>query len=446
MSDVEQFAKGIPPWAYAAMARDCLIFSDERRTKAVDERALRYMRNLFMEAYEGPQSGRPTLFSLVVGHLYEQTWYQTSVEHDIARTYLLLTAPIPDGQHVHPDESDWEELLGAPLREAIAASFILYAATIGAGGRFNPNQLNDPSYQEISELAKVDDTRAVMRLLTTTVADAREAGRRGPQLPESLQRFSYNPLVRTPLVDLGDRYLYGPQPQFILRAMSTENLYYRGIERWGESNFGEAFGARVEAYTGMQLRHTGQHVVIPEFQWRKNRAGVMRSSDWFLITPQVTILIECKSARMTFAAKAGSEQTADGILERYIGRAYDQLSKNAAEILGGNAQFEHIPSDRPLVGLVVTAEPIFSANDLAVRERFQDPGIPVLTLSLFEVELLAALPPDAVGETILTIVNDPELSTWHLSQSIMKVLGTDQLPANTLIDETADAILPLADG
>lgn len=210
MGDVEQFAKGIPPWAYAAMARDCLIFSDERRKKAVDERALRYMRNLYMEAYEGPQSDRPTLFSLVVGHLYEQTWYQTSVEHDLARTYLLLTAAIPGGQHAHPGESDWEELLGAPLREAIAASFILYAGTMGAGGRFDPDQLDDHSYQEISELAKINDTRAVMRSLTTTVADAREAGRRGPQLPGSLQRFSYNPLVRTPLVDLGGRVSLRP--------------------------------------------------------------------------------------------------------------------------------------------------------------------------------------------------------------------------------------------
>lgn len=263
------------------------------------------------------------------------------------------------------------------------------------------------------------------------------------QLPPGLQRYAFNPLIERPFVDLGDGLRYAPQPQFVLRSFETENLYYRGIQRWG-TEFGAAFGARVEAYTGMQLRHTGQHTVIPEFTWNKNRAGLMRSSDWFLVTPAATILIECKSARMSLEARAGTS-AADKLIEQYIGKAYRQLERNAFEMTAGNPAFGHIPRDRPLIGLVVTAEPMIGANSAQTRKRFGTGSLPIATASLADIELMSSLSPAALGEGVLQVMEDPHLVNMSLSDALMRVIGADGVPRNRLIDDAFNELTPFSE-
>ncbi|BAS11758.1 hypothetical protein AHiyo8_00610 [Arthrobacter sp. Hiyo8] len=389
--DVAKWAKGVPPWAYAAMARDCLLYSDEHRYKKVDDQAIIWMRNILNDVYEPDERLVADIFAMISGYVYEQSFYQKDEMQEMARSYLLYTQTEVPEQYRIPSGPDWEEHLGLPLRLAITASFMLCAWAASNHGRVDPKFPNSAAYEPLEGLVSGADMNRVLDLLTTTVPVAKARAKEVRQLPNSLQRYAFNPLVERPFVAFDDGVRYAPQPKFVLRAFSTENLYYRGVKRWGNA-FGQAFGARLEAYTGMQLQHTGKHQVLPEFEWRKNRTGKMRSSDWFLITPAATILIECKSARMSLDAKAGTG-AADELLDRYVSHAYDQLGKNAAQIREGNPAFAHVPSDRPLLGLVVTAEPMFGANHVELRERFGTNELPVLTASLEDIELIASLDP-----------------------------------------------------
>jgi hypothetical protein len=435
--------KGIHPWVYAAMARDCMLYSDEFRSKPVDRLAMGRMHNYFVNsaAWDEQLESTTGILSMLLGMAYEQTWYQRSGKHEMARSYLLYTSPGISDQHQHPDESDWEDLLGLPLHSAMTASFVLFGLICTHAGSFDPEFPFTPMYSPFEPLVTAEGIRRLLDLLTMTVAEAKERANAGLKLPVGLQRYAFNPLVERPFVDIGDGLRYAPQPQFVMRSLSTENLYYRGIAKWGQK-FGPSFGARIEAYTGRQLRHTGQHLVLPEFTWNKNRSGEMRSSDWFLITPAATILIECKSARMSLEAKAGTG-VAELLIEQYIGKAYRQLAKNADEIIAGNRAFAHIPSDRPLIGLVVTAEPMIGANSAETRKRYGGDSIPVMTASLADVELMSSLSPDVLGDTLLQIVRDQHMVTT-LSDAIVQIIGQEEVVPNRLIDDTFNELTPFS--
>lgn len=440
----EQRARGIHPWVFAAMARDCMMYSNELRSKPVDARAMQQMQNYFFNspAWDETHESTTSIFTMLLGMAYEQTWYQRNVRHELARSFLLYTKTQTAPEYEHPNEHDWEELLGVPFRTAMTASFALFALTCSHLGTFDPEWPDSPDYSQLKEVIPAKHLRRVLDLLTTTVQEARDRAQATVQLPPGLQRYAFNPLIERPFVDLGDGLRYAPQPQFVLRAFETENLYYRGMQRWGEG-FGSAFGARVEAYTGMQLRHTGEHIVIPEFTWNKKRAGLMRSSDWFLVTPAATVLIECKSARMSLEARAGTE-AAERLIEQYIGKAYRQLENNSSEIAAGNPAFSHIPSDRPLVGLIVTAEPMIGANSMQTRERFGTGLLPVLTASLADIERMSSLTPDNLGEILLRILQDSHLVNLGLSDAIANVIGSDAMPPNKLIDEAFHELTPFS--
>jgi hypothetical protein len=311
------------------------------------------MRNLFTESHDNPKDGasmtEEDLAVMLGRYSYEQFPYQSSVMEELARPYILFSDTDVPAKYLRPGPDEWQEMLGGTIEQALGASFIIFVGVMQNSGVFDPAVFTADWYSQVDHAVPSEVGLRVLDLLTATVEEARDDGRSAPELPDYLQRYSYNPLVRTPLIDIGDGLRYAPKPQFVLRAMTTENLYYRGIRQWAD-DFGAALGMRVQAYTGRQLRHTGEHTVIDEFRWEQKKRGGVDSSDWFLVTPQVTVLIECKSARPGYTAKAG---TPDGIEQAnaVLGKAFGQIRNNADEIRAGNPAYAHIPADRPLVGL-----------------------------------------------------------------------------------------------
>lgn len=436
----EQKLKGIHPWVFAAMARDCMLYSNEGRSKPVDDNALRQMHNYFLDSpgWDPAQESTTSIFTMLLGMAYEQTWYQRNPKHELARSYLLYTKTDTPGLW-QPEANEWQELLGAPFHTALTASFILYALSCSHAGTFDPKWPESHDYAKFESLIPAKELLRVLDLLTTTVEQAKG---RAKEMPVPEGRYAFNPLIERPFVDLGDGLRYAPQPHFVLRAFETQNVYYRAMARWGDS-FGQVFGSKVEAYTGVQLRHTGEHTVIPEFTWEKKKAGIMRSSDWFVVTPAATILIECKSARMTLEARAGT-QKAESLLDQYVGKAYRQLAKNAEELRAGNPNFSHIPADRPLIGLVVTAERMFGASSDRMRNRFGTPSLPVLTAALEDIETLASLPPETLGDVLTRILEDAHLVNQGLTDAVVRVIGPKALPKNQLIDDTFNELTPFS--
>ncbi|MET4096417.1 hypothetical protein [Arthrobacter sp. UYCu712] len=448
----DRWVKGFPPWFLAAAARDSLVYGNVNghRNREMSPGRFITMRNLFTEAHDNPIVGASMTMAdlaLMLGrYAYEQFPYQSSVMEELARPYILFSDTDVPEQYRRPEPDEWKDVLGGTIEQALSASFIIFVGVMHNNGVFDPAVFTADWYSQVDRVVPSEVGLRVLDILTATVEEAREDGRSAPELPDYLQRYSYNPLVKTPLIDIGDGLRYAPQPQFVLRAMTTENLYYRGMRQWAGDNFGAALGMRVQAYTGRQLRHSGEHTVIEEFRWEQKKRGGVDSSDWFLVTPQVTVLIECKSARMGYAAKAG---TPDGVKQAntVLGKAFGQIRNNADEIRAGNPAYAHIPADRPLVGLVVTAEPFYTANTPPVREVLPDPGIPTMTISLRELELLAALSPSEVGAGLEDIVANDELYTWPLALALPKVLPNlhEDRDNSLLSDAYETAFLPLTE-
>lgn len=446
----DRWVKGFPPWFFAAAARDSLVYGNGHRNREMSPGRFITMRNLFTESHDNPIDGASmTMADLAVmlgSYAYEQFPYQSSVMEELARPYILFSDTDVPEQYRRPEPDQWKEVLGGTVEQALGASFIIFVGVMNNGGVFDPAVFTADWYSQVDHVVPSEVGLRVLDILTATVEEAKEDGRSAPELPDHLQRYSYNPLVKTPLIDIGDGLRYAPQPQFVLRAMTTENLYYRGMRQWAGDNFGAALGMRVQAYTGRQLRHSGEHTVIEEFRWEQKKRGGVDSSDWFLATPQVTVLIECKSARPGYTAKAG---TPDGIEQAnaVLGKAFGQIRNNADEIRAGNPAYAHIPADRPLVGLVVTAEPFYTANTPPVREVLPDPGIPIMTISLRELELLAALSPSEVGAGLEAIVANDDLYTWPLMKALLQVLpDLHEDRENSLLSEAYEsAFLPLTE-
>ncbi|MBQ3358536.1 MAG: hypothetical protein IJG47_06515 [Microbacterium sp.] len=159
------------------------------------------------------------------------------------------------------------------------------------------------------------------------------------------------------------------------------NLYYRGLDRQGKA-FADGLGKRIEDYVGRQLALLNGISLHPEVEYAKGK----RSIDWLWVSDKAVVLVECKAARMTLDAQAGRE-TLGALMERYIGGARKQLDTTARLIRNEHPAFSHIPKDRPVVGVVTTAEPFYLAD--TPFSGYESSGdVPVVTMSLRELEVL----------------------------------------------------------
>lgn len=433
MPEFEGFSKGwgtLAPWDLAGIARSSIHTSNRSRNKDLTKNRLIRLRNLFELIETTPQNDFQ-MVPFLLGKAHEQSPYQVSAKEDLIRgTILMLETPIK--YQNAKSASDWAPILGAPLADAALSTLCVYAVVRDKLGVFNRDWMQQSYQANVRDFAPITSVMGTLDRLTATVEEARMDSLAAAQLQDGLRKYGYSPLVKTPLIDVGNGTLCAPQNSLVLRSFSPESLYYLGWRQWPE-DFGREFGERVEAYTGNQLNHTGQLDVLPEIAWGKKKGKL--SVDWYLITPSVTILIECKSARTTLSARAG-DTTAVASISGKLKRGYEQINESVKQIMSGNLSFSAIARDRPMIGLVVTAEPCYLANTDDIRNLLPATEIPVLTASLREVEHLSSLPAEVIGETLLKVVNDPLLYTYDLHASIRDVIGKESFGRrNKLIDD-----------
>ncbi|GAA3686285.1 hypothetical protein GCM10023081_24550 [Arthrobacter ginkgonis] len=425
--------KGLPPWGIAAVARESILCGSEMRSKPVDQRALRRIFNLFNQANGGIPEGKH-LWLMIQAFLYEQFSYQDSPLHDIARTFLLLVdLEVEDPRF--PAHRDWREVLGMTLEERMQVVFAISVYVKENAGLLDPSAPERDRWQDLpfSPALRLDSVATAISDLTTTIDQARSDYEAVPRVAEHLHRFGYSPLTKKPLVDLNTGLLVAPQWLLILRTMTIENLYYAACAKWG-NNFAEELGVRVEAYTGMQLRYAGFQDVLPEISYGK---GKKLSVDWFVVTEEIVLLFECKSAKIPLAARAGGISM-ENLLKTAIGKAREQIKKSSGLVREGHSEFSAIPSGLSQIGIIVTAEPIYSANDYLFNEELPDPGIPCLTISLKELELLTALGSQMMVQVLSKIVNREHFAVWSVHNAIVDALGHQGLPANKIVVDAFD--------
>jgi hypothetical protein len=137
--------------------------------------------------------------------------------------------------------------------------------------------------------------------------------------------------------------------------VTPTGLYHAGVAEHGHL-FANDLGMLLEHYVGRQLRLIPNAAVRGEVIYGKPER---RSIDWFVVLPKVVLLVEVKSRRLIQAAKAG-DTTLPTRMQQLLDRARLQLERTIDVIRSRHAAFTDIPHDRPIVGLVVTAEPHYT--------------------------------------------------------------------------------------
>lgn len=366
------------PWAISLIAKESVLQGNEFRNAEIDDSGLKMLVDLVGASSDVTPKQSPA--SLLTPILYEQFPYQESLFEEMARTHALLVHNEP-GQAAIP----WEELLGVGLDQAVRASQVLHAWVVHNLGRLDPNILDMPHFQQVYErIAPRSEIEATATLLIATIADLKQAradANARTQVRRELERYAFNPLKAQPLVNLEGRGIWAPQSMLVPRALLGSNLYYRGLAQWGK-RFADSLGDRTQQYVGRQLKLLDGITLHPEVEYAK----AQRSVDWLWVSGSAVILVECKAARLTLDAQAGGDSLGD-VMQRYLGAARTQLDRTAKLIREGHPAFDHIPKDRPLIGMVTTAEPFYLAG--TPFSGFASSGdVPAVTLSLRDLEFL----------------------------------------------------------
>ena len=417
-----------PPWAMALAVREAILYGNEHRIDALRDEDLRVLFNTHNDIHEddaNPKDFDP--LKLLVRVAYEQFPYQESLFEEVSRTHALMVEGadrVPGLQVL--DDNAWDQLLGAPLGLMVGATFFLQVAANQNNGWYDPKWLDQPDFAPVLEHWPREVLELRAEQLSNTVEEFRADYQQAPKPEPGFERYAYNPLVARPFIKMSDGRLLAPQPRLILRTISPDGLYYRGMAAF-DKPFGADMGRLTEQYVGRQLKLFGVHADIhPEVVYGKEQK---RSVDWFAVLPNVVLMVESKSARFGLLERSASPGFEKSVTDR-LNFAAGQLVRTSHALDADLPEFVHIPRDRKRIGIIVTSEPHYLVNSPWMRERILQPEFPTLVASLRDLEHVMSLPPETIEERLLDIVSDPDRSTWSLDTA----LGANVGARNPILD------------
>lgn len=383
----------MPPWGLAAAARESLLYGNEYRSKTVDGKALEQLMDKFQNTRgigEENVGKDDFLVTLMTRLTYEQFPYQESIFEELARSHAWIVEGLSDVEtKVITEDSLTTMLDGVPFQEAVATTFLLQVRAWQNGGVYDPRWLDQPEFTKLLKIYSRTNIEKMASRLTTTPARFRTEFSNLAGTTKAT-RFDYNPLISTPFVDMGNGVPVAPAPRLILRTVTPGGLYYAGMKEHGNT-FAEDLGVLFEHYIGRQLKLIEGADVEPEIKFGKG--GGSKSVDWFVILPKLVILVEVKSRRLGLAARAGDFPLISS-LDEALGAPRKQLARTVSNLADHHPEFKHIPTDRPLLGLIVTAEPFYTGTAyLRDHAGSTVPGgalsdVPVAAVSARDIEWL----------------------------------------------------------
>lgn len=78
----------------------------------------------------------------------------------------------------------------------------------------------------------------------------------------------------------------------------------------------------------------------------------------------------------------------------------------------GLDRYTQLPADRPIIGIVVTTEPIYMANDPEVQVLLPETSIPIGAVAFRDPERLATFKPEFLANMLLAWLNHPVVSGY----------------------------------
>lgn len=419
-----------PPWGLAAAARESLLFGNEFRSSNVNRHELQGLMEKFQETVDlPPQDDTDFYLKFMTQFMYEQYPFQESMFEEVSRSHAWMVQGLHEVQTEVISEATLASMLdGVPIKDAIGATFLLQVGAWQNSGTYNPNWLNMKHFTEVLEIYPRKNIEKMAARITTTPQQFRENFIATAPETQRATRFNYNPLIATPFVDMGDGKPVAPATRLILSTVTPSGLYYPGVRKHG-SAFARDLGRLFEHYIGRQLNLLKGARVTPEISY--GRGNGSKSVDWFVVLPHLVILVEVKSARLGPGEKVGSPKLIE-TLNKTISRARNQLAETIKRISEQHAEFEDIPTDRRMLGLIVTAEPFYTANNyLFQRNQATIPGgnipdVPITVLSANELEKLVLLG-DELETRVLGEIMNRKSRVLNLRGLITKTKGRNPI-------------------
>lgn len=420
--------RGFQPWVLAGIARESLAYGNEHRTAPVTHKALAALHNTYMKLAD------PVLIQdgfdhrdLILRLIYEQADWQGGNYPEMARIGALFDRDF-DAEYEVLTRQAVTDLLGADARTYFGAALIFTTSAQQNDGRLDLAWFGQPQFDPVVAVIP----QAVLREIflhafgaPREVVAARCRARRSPE-PE-LRRYDLNPLVATPFVRLHEEAYLAPATKLVADRDSLAAVYHLGLAKW-QNAFTRDLGKLVETYAGEQLDLVPGGVLSAQRPYGPGLGS--KTVDWILVLPRVVLLVEVKSVRVAQPGRTGLQGFLTDV-ERDVGKGFDQLARTASLITDGHPVMRDVPKDRPLRGIVVTAEPHHLINAPEYRDRLADPTIPSVAMSLEELEnavsLALAMDPSTVftdltnwqpdsgvelGPAIRRLYNQAGLTTW----------------------------------
>jgi hypothetical protein len=411
----------------SGVARAALAAGNEFRSTRVSMNDIIDMCDAYVNVHEpalvatGEESRLRSLLSRVA---YEQFGDQYSVMENLGRTILLFEDHASAAEDA-PSAREWTALLGASLDQYIRIALAMNIAALQNNGEISRTVLRADHVAPIFHPVGADVALDIVSTRFSAPLEELARQARASQVP-GREKWSLNPLIAKPIVALpGDR-LVMPWPRLILDMATPTGLYYLGLENFGEA-FARSLGVMFESYIGAQLGLLEHAVILPELRYGRDSA---RTVDYFIVTPEVVVLVEVKSARPVWSTRLG--EGANDIVAK-IGRAFSQIDKTAAILKGRPDLLLEIPRDRPFCGLVTTLEPFYLLNTDLYDDVLTHPTVPTAVASAHELEnAVAALSHrDDIGTRLLNALA-PSDGTFPNLTAAAKGLPTQK---NTLLDD-----------
>lgn len=382
------------PWALLDVAWVSLALGHDGRAPATND-DLAEILGLYL-ALDDPINHTPPGGNRMEG-LFQRVFHQQGdwQESDYAQlsrsVALLQQTPQPsDLEVIRPG---WDhDLLGCSLTDYVGLAELVWACATThpdprRRGRFAVEWYPAQDYAEFGHLRSPAQVKTVLRRHFTTTK-IRLRSHFPTDADPLVRRYTHNPLRSRPLVGgLPGGYLV-PVPAAVLNRATPLGLYYTGGDN--NSERGKAFtrdvGRLFERYVGRQLDLLTDAVVHPEVEYQLPKRQKGKSVDWIVVFPDLVLLVEVKSTRPGEALRLGGKDFTT-ILDDQFSKAFRQVAKSADRIRSGaQPEFDHIPGDRQMLGMVVTAEQFHQINTPEIRAGMPSTTVPVTVTSIQELE------------------------------------------------------------
>jgi hypothetical protein len=425
----------VTPWGLADIARVSLAFGSERnRISPTREHLVGCLVRHNNLGHRGLEKHEPDAVAHMMLQLaFSQFPHQRNVGPMTGRSIALLDQTEPaEPAAMEVLRGDWQQdLLGCSLVEFVGVTQLLMAAAAPNRGRFDPAWIEGDHLKDLTDIFNPDITRHVLR--THLVAGAHTFRTRDAATPSIDRRFTFSPLLNTPVVSGLSPDLLLPIPNFLAWKPTPSGLSYAGMAKWGEA-FARDLGRLFEAYVGRLLHLIPGVDTYPEIVYRMPKKQRGKSVDWIVVFPGLVLLVEAKARRSTEALRSGGAGAA-AALQQTFDKGNAQLDTTFDLIKAGAHEFAHIPADRPIVGIVVTLDDFHMANS-ALHLPMYSPAqrLPSLAVCADELEGIVGL-----GAATEAFLHEQTHTAPGLYANLRMALSKHTIPNNPVLAAGIDA-------